>query len=581
MIKGAFSEQKYERVNIDPIPEELVRLVDEVKNPDSAADMIESYRKVDDWMQQLGTMYSMAYIRYTVNTADEFYLGERDYYDRYLPAISELSASMGAAIASSPYRAEMAELIGETAIKNMELSAKAISPEIIGDLQRENELKTKYQTLTASARIDFDGKKLTLPQLVPYQEHTDRAVREASFRAQGQYFADNRDKLEGIFDELVKVRTSMARKLGFNTFTEMAYCRRVRNCYGPRDVEQFREQVARDVVPLVSELLRLQYRRTDIGDPKIWDRPFEFKNGNPTPKGSPETIFENGKKMYSELSPETGEFMSFMLEHGLFDILSKENKANGGYCTDLPKLKAPFVFANFNGTKGDIEVLTHECGHAFEGYIASRMYELSAPQEYTYDVAEIHSMSMEFFTYPWMGLFFESDADKFYFAHLSGSLMFWPYGCMVDHFQHSIYDNPDWTAQQRNEEWLRLEKIYRPDVDFGGLPSYSEGTMWQRQLHIYLEPFYYIDYCMAQYAAVSYWKLMNLDRDAAWKSYFELVKKAGTLNYIDLISQAGIASPFGQNSVNEVAVAAYEYLLSIEKTVSEHDRDSEQQQTRG
>ncbi len=573
-MQGTFGEQAYERVQIDPIPDELLTYVDGVTHPTDAAHMIANYRKVDAWTERLETMYAMAYIRHTVDTADAFYAAERDYYDKYLPAISELIASMGRAIAASPYRKEMEALIGDVAIRNMELQARAISPAVIEELQLESELESRYQKLTASARIAFDGKILTLPQLSPYLISADRTMREQALRAQGEYFAENAGALDQIFDELVHVRTAMARKLGFATYTEMAYYRRTRNCYSAADVAAFREQVARDVVPLVNRLLELQYRRTQISNPKLWDRGFAFQSGNPTPKGSPEVIFENGKRMYSELSPQTGEFMSFMLEHGLFDVLSKENKANGGYCIGLPALKAPFVFANFNGTQGDIEVLTHECGHAFEGYTSARSYPLAAQREYTYDVAEIHSMSMEFFTYPWMPLFFKEDTEKFYYSHLFGDISFWPYGCLVDHFQHAVYDNPTWTPAERNAEWLRLEKIYRPDIDCGDIPHYKNGGMWQRQLHIYLDPFYYIDYCFAQYVAVSYWNMMREDRQKAWDSYFALVQKAGTRDYLTLLSEAGIRSPFEHGAIHEVATAAYEYLVSIEKSVSEQDAEA-------
>lgn len=570
-MKGTFGEQRYERVVLDPLPEEIIRSVEGVVHAADAASMIACYKAVDAWTNRLMTMYSLGYVRYTIDTADAFYTAEREYYDQHLPAAMELMARMARGIAESPYRAALAAEIGEVAIRNMELQARAISPEILPELQRENALASEYQELTASARIDFDGKTLTLPQLGPYMISTDRAVREAATRAQGQYFADNAERLDAIFDEMVRLRTAMAKKLGFSTYTEMAYCRRTRNSYDAKDVAAFREQVARDVVPYVTELLGLQYARTGIEDPKMWDRAFAFKSGNPAPKDSPEVIFENGKKMYHELSPQTGEFMDFMLEHELFDVLSKENKANGGYCTQLPDFKAPFVFANFNGTQGDIEVLTHECGHAFEAYVAMRKYAYSAQMEYTYDIAEIHSMSMEFFTYPWMELFFKEDTEKFYYSHLFGDIQFWPYGCLVDHFQHAVYDNPDWTPKQRNAEWLRLEKIYRPDIDFADLPYYKDGGMWQRQLHIYMDPFYYIDYCLAQYVAVSFWDSMNRDRAAAWDGYFDMIQKAGTRDYNTLLAEAGIPSPFASGTLKALAGKAYEYLISIEKSVSALD----------
>ncbi len=564
-----FSDIKYTRAVIDPIPEEFVRACDGVKNAASEQQAVECYRAMDRFLSHVYTMSSLAYARFTIDTRDEFYRAEKDYYDEYTPALQELTASVERAIVASPYREAIERVAGKVAVRNMELSARCISPAVVGELTRENALVSEYQALTASAQIEFDGKVLNLPQLGPYKISRDRNVRHAAFKAESDFFMSIGERLDGIFDELVKVRTSIAKKLGFNTFTELAYCRNTRNCYGPQEVASFRDEVVRGVVPLVGELKKLQYRRTGITDPKKWDIDFEFSSGNPKPTGGADEILQNGVRMYRELSKETGEFIDFMTKYELFDVLAKPGKANGGYCTDFGEFKAPFIFASFNGTKDDVDVLTHECGHAFEGYVASRMYDLSAPTEMTMDVAEIHSMSMEFFTYPWMKLFFGDDTEKYYFSHLSGDLSFWPYGCLVDHFQHSVYDNPDMTPAQRHAEWARLEKIYMPGVEYGDLERYSMGAMWQRQLHIYEVPFYYIDYCMAQYAAVCFWKLMREDREKAWGVYLELIKKAGTRTYTDLLTQAGFELPFKEGAVSGLARTAYDYLVSIEDKVED------------
>ncbi len=565
-----FSDIKYQRAVIDPIPDEFVRMCDGVKNAESEEEAVSSYIAADRYLTHVYTMYQIAYTRFTINTEDEFYKSERDCYDEFLPALQELSASVDRAIVASPYRQAIEKLVGSVAVKNMELSSRCISPEVVGDLTRENALISEYQALTASARIEFDGKVLNLPQLGPYKISLDRETRHAAFKAENDFFKSIGDRLDGIFDELVGVRTSMAKKLGFKTFTELAYCRNTRNCYGPKEVAAFRDEVVRGVVPLVDELKKLQFKRTGVSDPKKWDMDFEFKSGNPKPVGDAKQILDNGVRMYHELSEQTGEFIDFMTGHELFDVLAKPGKANGGYCTEFAELKAPFVFASFNGTQGDVEVLTHECGHAFEGYVASRIYELSAPAQYTMDIAEIHSMSMEFFTYPWMKLFFGGDTDKFFFSHLSGNIEFWPYGCLVDHFQHSVYDNPDMTPAERHAEWARLEKIYCPGIEYGDLDRYGMGAMWQRQLHIYEVPFYYIDYCMAQYAAVCFWRLMREDRAKAWDVYLELIKKAGTRTYSDLLREAGFELPFNEGAVSGLARSAYDYLVSIEDKSERH-----------
>lgn len=559
-----FGEFKYERVEIEPLPEQLLSLEKRLADAGSADELIAAYKELNQLKSKLSTMSALAYIRHTIDTRDEFYRKEQDYYDINIPAVEEVFTRIGRNLLGSAYRKELESEIGSLAMRNIEIYEKAISPEIIGDMQLENALSTEYQALTASAQIDFNGEKSTISQIVAYQENPDRAVREAAFRAEGGFYASHKEKLDEIYDKMVKQRTLMAKKLGFESYTEMAYCLRIRNCYGRKEVETFREQVVEYIVPMVSEIMSRRNIRCGIEQAKYWDRKLMFKDGNPVPKGTPEEIFEGGRKMYNELSSETGEFMNFMLEADMFDVLSKEGKANGGYCSGLADFKAPFVFANFNGTQGDINVLTHECGHAFEGYVGMRTMQYLDQMEYSSDVAEIHSMSMEHFTYPWMEMFFKEDTAKYYYNHLADTLLFWPYGSMVDHFQHDIYDNPGLSPDERNANWKRLEALYRPDADFADLPHYKYGGMWQRQLHIYQYPFYYIDYCLAQYAAVCFWIMMNKDRQAAWNTYLELVRKAGTKDYLTLIKEAGFASPFEKDSLRSVSQEIMKHLDSLE-----------------
>ncbi|HEY0262462.1 MAG TPA: M3 family metallopeptidase, partial [Chitinophagales bacterium] len=219
------------------------------------------------------------------------------------------------------------------------------------------------------------------------------------------------------------------------------------------------------VVPLSTELRKRQAKRLGVHALNYYDVPLNFLSGNPTPKGNPDWILDNGKKMYAELSPETKEFFDFMTEYELLDLVNKKNKQAGGYCTHFSKYKAPFIFSNFNGTSHDVDVLTHEAGHAFQCY-QSRNQDIEEYLFPTYEACEIHSMSMEFFAWGWMDKFFQEDEAKYKFQHLASAILFLPYGCAVDEFQHIVYENPEFTPQQRNEAWLEVEKKYRPWMNF-------------------------------------------------------------------------------------------------------------------
>jgi len=556
-----FNQYQYERVPLTPIDPEISNIPDRLLKAESKEEFLELLNQADAFKRKLATMYNICYIRHTINTQDEFYSAENDYYDQNMPAAEQFSTRLSQAVMDSRFQELALKELGETYFLNARLAQKAFSPEIAEDMAEENRLQSEYQKLIASARIQFDGQTVNLSRLTPFKESPDREVRQRAWEAESKFMEENGEKLDEIFDKLVKTRTRMAKKLGFNSFTEVAYCRLKRASYGRKETDAFCEQVRREIVPLATHLIKLQHDRNNIEDAMIWDRSLSFKEGNPCPQGTPEEIFEKGRKMYTELSPITAEFIEFMLANGLFDVLSRDGKASGGYCTSIPDFQAPFVFANFNGTAGDVEVLTHECGHALNSYISLRKVKYIEQEEPSYDIAEIHSMGMEFMTYPFMGLFFGDKKDKFIYQHLASAIIFLPYGCMVDRFQHIVYDNPELTPQERHKEWLKLEAAYRPDIDYGNISYFAKGGWWQRQLHIYMHPFYYIDYCLAQSAAFMLYNIMRENYEAGWEKYIALVNKGAELTYTQLLAEMGLDSPFEEGALRRIVGPSYMELL--------------------
>lgn len=556
-----FNQYQYERVPLTPIDPEISNIPDRLLKAESKEEFLELLNQADAFKRKLATMYNICYIRHTINTQDEFYSAENDYYDQNMPAAEQFSTRLSQAVMDSRFQELALKELGETYFLNARLAQKAFSPEIAEDMAEENRLQSEYQKLIASARIQFDGQTVNLSRLTPFKESPDREVRQRAWEAESKFMEENGEKLDEIFDKLVKTRTRMAKKLGFNSFTEVAYRRLKRASYGRKETDAFCEQVRREIVPLATHLIKLQHDRNNIEDAMIWDRSLSFKEGNPCPQGTPEEIFEKGRKMYTELSPITAEFIEFMLANGLFDVLSRDGKASGGYCTSIPDFQAPFVFANFNGTAGDVEVLTHECGHALNSYISLRKVKYIEQEEPSYDIAEIHSMGMEFMTYPFMGLFFGDKKDRFIYQHLASAIIFLPYGCMVDRFQHIVYDNPELTPQERHKEWLKLEEAYRPDIDYGNISYFAKGGWWQRQLHIYMHPFYYIDYCLAQSAAFMLYNIMRENYEAGWEKYIALVNKGAELTYTQLLAEMGLDSPFEEGALRRIVGPSYMELL--------------------
>jgi M3 family oligoendopeptidase len=445
------------------------------------------------------------------------------------------------------------------------MSLKTFSPEIIEDLQLENKLVTEYNQLVASAKIPFEGEDRTLAQLTPFELSTDRDMRHKAADARYRFMAENERNFDRIYDELVKVRTKIAKKLGYGNYVELGYARMNRTDYNADMVRNFRDQVWKHMVPVATKLRERQRSRISVDTLRYYDDNFSFKSGNAKPKGDPDWIVQNGAKMYQELSPQTHEFFTFMQDHELMDLVSKKGKQSGGYCTFLPDYKSPFIFSNFNGTSGDIDVLTHEVGHAFQVY-ESRHFEVPEYGFPTYEACEIHSMSMEFFTWPWMELFFKEDTEKYRFDHLAHALQFIPYGVSVDEYQHFVYQNPEATPDERKSEWRKIERKYLPHRNYDENDYLERGGFWQRQGHIFNTPFYYIDYTLAQLCAFQFWKRMNEDYKAAWADYLKLCQQGGSRSFVELVKYAGLISPFEDGCVVSVMGNIENWLNGVDDT---------------
>ncbi|MCR8845870.1 M3 family oligoendopeptidase [Paenibacillus sp. SC116] len=561
-----FAEFRYERPDMQVVGEQFKQLISAFHAANSVEEQEQVIADINKIRNEVGTLGQLVAVRHSIDTTDEFYKAEQDFVDEAMPIFEEYISEYYKALAQSKFRAQLEQKWGSQLFQLAELSVKTFSPEIIEDLQLENKLSTEYDQLIASAKITFEGEERTLAQLVPFEMSTDRELRKRAFEARYQFMADNEESLDRIYDDLVKVRTKIAKKLGFENFVELGYARMTRTDYNADMVAKFRKQVVDGIVPVASKLKERQRNRIGVEQLNYYDENFTFKSGNATPKGNPDWIVNNGAKMYEELSPETHEFFTFMQEHDLMDLVSKKGKQSGGYCTYFNDYKSPFIFSNFNGTADDIDVLTHEVGHAFQVY-ESRHFEVPEYLWPTMESAEIHSMSMEFFAWPWMDKFFEEDADKYKFNHLASSLSFIPYGVAVDEYQHYVYSNPEATPAERKQAWRDLEKKYLPHRNYAGNDYLESGGFWHRQSHIFTAPFYYIDYTLAQICAFQFWKRANEDWKTAWADYLSLCKAGGSKSFTGLVKMAGLLSPFEDGCVESVIGNIESYLNGIDDTV--------------
>ncbi|MCH6265689.1 MULTISPECIES: M3 family oligoendopeptidase [Neobacillus] len=558
-----FEQYTYIRPNLDEVRAKFNEALERFKNAESVEKQSGAMNEINQLRNDLGTMFNLCNIRHTIDTNDEFYKNEQDYMDEIQPEVEGLITGYYHALVDSKFRPQLENKWGTQLFALAESQLKTFKPEIVPLLQRENRLSSEYTKLVASAKIEFEGEERTLAQIDPFIESTDREMRKRASTAKFGFFAEHEAEFDRIYDELVKVRTEIAHALGYKNFVELGYNRMMRTDYNAEMVANFRQQVKDFIVPIASKLKERQRERLGLDKLKFYDEGFVFETGNAVPKGSPEWIIENGQRMYQDLSKETGEFFTFMMENNLMDLVAKKGKASGGYCTYIENHKAPFIFSNFNGTSGDIDVLTHEAGHAFQVY-SSRQFEIPEYNWPTYEACEIHSMSMEFFTWPWMDLFFKEDTDKYKFSHLSDALLFLPYGVSVDEFQHWVYDTPEATPTERKQKWREIEKKYLPHKNYDGNEYLENGGFWQRQGHIYNSPFYYIDYTLAQICAFQFWKRSRENHQEAWADYVKLCKLGGSMSFTKLVEAANLISPFKTGCVESVVGEIENWLNSVD-----------------
>ena len=561
------SELAYQRLSLEEFAAEIQEIIAQVKGAASAQEVMAARNRCNDLYIRLETAQALSYMRYSINTADEFYLAEKDYYDEMGPQAQNYLLEYTRAMLETPFRKELEESgqIIPLVFRSFEVELKSMSPEIIEDMIEENKLVSQYSQMMAAMEFEFRGEKLPRPMLMKFAKSPDRATRKEAYEVLGNTLKAHSQELDGIFHQLVQVRDRMARKMGYQNFVELGYYRMGRLCYGPEEVKKFRDNVRRDIVPVVSRLRTEVGKRLGVDKLMIYDYDLIFPQGDPDPKGGKKEIFAAAKAMYHDMSKETGEFFDFMLETDAFDVESRKNKWGGGYCTSFMAYHQPFILANFNGTSGDVDVVTHEAGHAFADYTTAHNKYVVELNVGGMETAETHSMSMEFFAWPYMEHFFGEDAERYKFMHLLDALSFLPYGTIVDDFQRQVYENPQWTPEERKAAWRKLEAEFRPHITFDGVPYLEEGTRWQYQMHIYETPFYYIDYCLAQTAALQFLLESRKDYKDAFERYVRLLSQGGEKVFTDLLREAGLKSPFEEGALKEVAQEIEDLLKRLEE----------------
>lgn len=542
----------------------LESLIQDLRECGSALTAHLAIKHWNKYMDELQTEFSIIYALYSGDTRNKAYKKAQDAVDELYPLVNKYVIDFQKILAKAKYRKELERKYGKFYFKKIDFSLKSFDEKILNESIEENKLVSKYSEILGTAKIEFRGETLNLPQLGKYMQDNDRETRKEAAIAMDKWLGEHDEELGEIYSQLVTLRDGMAKKLGFKNYVELGYIKMGRYDYDQKKVAAYRKQIEEDVVPLCKKLYKAQFKNLGIKNPKYYDLSLDFVSGNPVPAGNEEYLVKAAKKMYHSLSTEAGVFFDYMVSHELLDLTARPGKQPGGYCTFFPKYGAPYIFSNFNGTAGDVDVLTHEGGHAFEAFV-TRDFKLPEYRDPTMETAEIHSMSMEFFAWPYAKEFFGKDAEKYRYSHLANAIEFLPYGVCVDHFQHWVYEHPKATHAERCAAWKELETRYNPERQFGEeLPNLSRGIFWLRQSHIFGSPFYYIDYTLAQVIAFQYLIMDHKNHLKAWKSYIKLLKCGGKFPFCELLEHNHLKNPFEEGSLKKI-------MAGCEKILKEFD----------
>lgn len=548
-----FEEMEYVRPDVEALASQIRAQAGALSQADSYEEARAVFLQSEALFRHIDTLSELVNIRHCIRTQDPEYAAETAFWSAASPLLGACRQQWEDAMLASPFRSRFAAEFGSLQFTNAILERGIYSDAISEELKRENALMREYESLQASALLSFSGGSHTLSRMRPFKTSTDNSVRYAAWQAEGAWYKAHAAEFDRIFDELVHTRDRMGKRLGYENYLPLGYKVRCRNCYTKEDVAAYRQAVVQYIVPVAEAACRQQAARIGAEYPMNFaDLALEYRDGNAVPLGDTQDILETTAQFFRTLSPEAGQFFRMMLDDGLMDVVSRDGKASGGYCASFPEYEVPFIFANFNGTQEDVQIITHEAGHALEVYTNRKRI----PYRYiwpTGEACEVNSVGMEFLGEGFAAEYFGGNAQKYKESHLARTITHIPYGAAIDHFQHIVYEQPDLSPAQRHGVWGELLRTYMPWLSLdGGIPFYDDAMGWQAQRHIFIGPLYYIDYSLAETVGLELWALMQENPREAWTRYMAYTVLGGSDTFLGLLEKAGLTSPFDTGHLRDL-----------------------------
>jgi len=558
MIK--FLEFPYERLDFENISIRMTTHTEKIKGAKTVG---EAYLQIieTDHLEKVFVSYAtLSEAGNTNNSYDEFYLGEEKFFNEAKPKFELLIQNRNKAILESCFRSELKKLIGDEFFDSADMQKRTVSEDVLELMNAENELSQEYSTIMSRLTIDVDGETLTMPQISKLGQSADRKVRQKYAVLGEKAMLKVAGDLDRIFDELMKIRTEIAYKTGFDSYTDYCLCKHGRTSYGREELKAFVTNVEKYIVPVVSEMIDAQSKRLGH-EVKNYDESTLF----PGRKVKIEKeLLPAFKKIFGKLSPETKVFFDELCEREFYDLELREGKTMGAYSNYMPLCNMPYIFETYNATEGAVETFAHECGHGLNSYM-HRGEPVTGVSAQSADICETHSMSMEFFVWQDIDeIIPKKDIAAYKYRQLKDSLAFIPYGTAVDLFQTTVYDNPEMTPDERLKLWKDLEKKFVPWRKYEEGLFYDQGRAWQRQIHVMKWPFYYIDYVLAQVCALQFWALDTENHTKAWNAYMSLIKDSGRYSFTEIIKRAGLSTPFEDKVLAKIVDTTLSFIEKLE-----------------
>lgn len=553
-----FNDIKYERINYETTKSEIEYLINNLIEMSNYEEYLEICKKINGLHKHIEEMYDYADIRNMRNLSDEYYKKEIDYWNEYKPKFDILFLPFYKEMINSRFRDSLEKVMPSNFFSVIECQIRITSDEIVDLIKKENELKTKYRNLNRS-KILFDGKEKTISMISGLFSNKDRNIRKKAHDAVNDYYYSKQEEYDKTLYELVKVRNDIAKKLNFNNYIEYSLYKLKRFGYDYRDISLFRDNIIKYIVPICRELSKWQKEELGLNELTYYDTVF-FED-MPKVKLYGNDLLEELRKSFKEVDLELSKLFNDMLDNDYIDLIQRDDKVSFAITNYLTESAIPVITGNYKNSYLDVQTTTHEMGHSFQKYLASikdRKYIVSPLLKYpTMEIAEMFSYSMELIMMKHVSnLFDEDDYKKYCFMKIYNLVSNLPYICLVDEFQERIYSNNNLNVDDIRKIWLELVDKYQLNRSNKGHINLDTGGYLYRQSHIYLDPFYYIDYALSYFGALAIWS----DSDKNLDLFKEIGEVASYYSFNELIDKYNMPNPFEEDNVKDISIKLKEEL---------------------